>query len=180
MTLFKHVCVLSRFSHVQLLVTPWTVACQAPLSRGFSRQEHWRGLPCPPPWESSWPRDQTLLCLLHHRQILYHWATWEAHTLFKYYPIIVLQFVGHVLGSFMVWLMMTSSKRASATHYVSQVCFSQSPVPMAGHCWRVPPQETLKHSKAGLAQPLWGFWVLVRTRFCLSPPSISGGYGVWF
>ena len=27
----------------------WTVACQAPLSMGFSRQEYWRGLPCPPP-----------------------------------------------------------------------------------------------------------------------------------
>ena len=36
-------------SHVQLFVTPWTVAHQAPLSRGFSRQEHWSGLPCPPP-----------------------------------------------------------------------------------------------------------------------------------
>ena len=39
---------LSHFSHVQLCVTPWTVARQAPLSMGFSRQEHWSGLPCPP------------------------------------------------------------------------------------------------------------------------------------
>ena len=30
-------------------VTPWTVARQAPLSLGFSRQEYWSGLPCPPP-----------------------------------------------------------------------------------------------------------------------------------
>ena len=30
-------------------MTPWTVACQAPLSLGFSRQEYWSGLPCPPP-----------------------------------------------------------------------------------------------------------------------------------
>ena len=30
-------------------VTLWTVACQAPLSMGFSRQEYWNGLPCPPP-----------------------------------------------------------------------------------------------------------------------------------
>ena len=29
--------------------TPWTVACQAPLSMGFSRQEYWSGLPCPSP-----------------------------------------------------------------------------------------------------------------------------------
>ena len=34
-------------SHVQLFVTPWTVACQAPLSVGFSRQEYWSGLPFP-------------------------------------------------------------------------------------------------------------------------------------
>ena len=31
------------------LATPWTVACQAPLSVGFSRQEYWSGLSCPPP-----------------------------------------------------------------------------------------------------------------------------------
>ena len=43
------VCVLSCSSHVQLFVTLWTVAHQAPLSMGFSRQEHWSGLPCPPP-----------------------------------------------------------------------------------------------------------------------------------
>ena len=41
--------VLSCFSCVQLFVTLWTVACQAPLSMGFSRQEHWSGLPFPPP-----------------------------------------------------------------------------------------------------------------------------------
>jgi len=32
-----------------LFVTPWTIACQAPLSIGFPRQEYWSGLPCPPP-----------------------------------------------------------------------------------------------------------------------------------
>ena len=31
------------------LATPGTIACQAPLSMGFSRQEYWSGLPCPPP-----------------------------------------------------------------------------------------------------------------------------------
>ena len=30
-------------------MTPWTVAHQAPLSMGFSRQKYWSGLPCPPP-----------------------------------------------------------------------------------------------------------------------------------
>ena len=41
--------VLSHFSHVQLFATPWTVACQAPLSMGFFRQEYWSGLPFPTP-----------------------------------------------------------------------------------------------------------------------------------
>ena len=35
------------FSHVQLLATLWTVACQAPLSMGFFKQEYWDGLPFP-------------------------------------------------------------------------------------------------------------------------------------
>ena len=40
---------ISHFSPVQLFATPWTVACQASLSMGFSRQEYWSGLPFPPP-----------------------------------------------------------------------------------------------------------------------------------
>ena len=36
-------------SRVQLFGTPWAVACQAPLSMGFSRQEYWSGLPFPSP-----------------------------------------------------------------------------------------------------------------------------------
>ena len=38
-----------QFNHVRLFATPWTVARQAPLSMGFSRQEYWSGLPFPPP-----------------------------------------------------------------------------------------------------------------------------------
>ena len=40
---------LSRFSRDRPCATLGTVAHQAPLSRGFSRQEYWSGLPCPPP-----------------------------------------------------------------------------------------------------------------------------------
>ena len=45
----QHSCKLSRFSHVQFFVTLWTAALQAPLCMGFSRQEYWSGLSCPPP-----------------------------------------------------------------------------------------------------------------------------------
>ena len=45
----RETVVLSHFSRVRLSATPWTMACQAPLSMGFSRQEHWSGLPFPSP-----------------------------------------------------------------------------------------------------------------------------------
>ena len=41
---------------VQLFSNPQTVAHQSPLSMGFSRQEYWNRLPCPPPWELPDPR----------------------------------------------------------------------------------------------------------------------------
>ena len=50
-------CLLSHFSHVQLFETLWTVACQAYLATGFSRQEYWNGLPFPPSRGSSQPRN---------------------------------------------------------------------------------------------------------------------------
>ena len=42
-------------SHVQLFVTPWTIACQAPLPMEFSRQAYWSGLPFPSPGDLSDP-----------------------------------------------------------------------------------------------------------------------------
>ena len=45
-------CVCAQLlSHVRLFATSWTVACQAPLSIGFSRQESWSRLPFPMPWD---------------------------------------------------------------------------------------------------------------------------------
>ena len=73
LTFSMHVCVLSFSSHVQLFVTPRTVACEAPLSIGFSRQEYRSGLPCPPPEDPSDPRVKlaSLWHVLHRRWILY-------------------------------------------------------------------------------------------------------------
>ena len=44
----QYSAMLSHFSR-RLCATLWTVACQAPMSMGFSRQEYWSGLPCPSP-----------------------------------------------------------------------------------------------------------------------------------
>ena len=49
MCIYSHVYVLSHFSHLQFFATLCIVACQAPLSMGFSRQQYWSRLPCPPP-----------------------------------------------------------------------------------------------------------------------------------
>ena len=63
----KKVKLLSR---VRLLATPWTVAYQAPLSVGFSKQEYWSGLPFPSP--GVFPTRGSNPGLLHCRQTLYH------------------------------------------------------------------------------------------------------------
>ena len=62
-TLSEVICA-SSLSHVGLSVTPWTVAHQGPLSMGFSGQEYWSGVPCPPPGDllnpGIKPRSSTL------------------------------------------------------------------------------------------------------------------------
>ena len=79
---------LSHFSRVQLFVTLWTAARQAPLSVESLRQKYWSGLPCPLPGFSrpkDWIQISWILLtqglnpgLLQCRQILYRWATGEA------------------------------------------------------------------------------------------------------
>ena len=56
-TLYNRLCayMISHFSCVQLFATPWTIAWQAPLSMGFSRQEYWSRLPGPPPGDLPHP-----------------------------------------------------------------------------------------------------------------------------
>ena len=49
---------VKSLSCVRLFVTPWTGACQAPMSMEFSRHEYWSGWPFPSPGEYSWPPGQ--------------------------------------------------------------------------------------------------------------------------
>ena len=57
------VCMPSRFSLVRLFVTLWTVAHQASLSMGLSRQEYWSGLPCPAPGHLPDPGIKPTSCI---------------------------------------------------------------------------------------------------------------------
>ena len=64
-------CMLTHFSHVWLLLNLWTIACQDPLSMGFSSQEYWSGLPCPLPGDlPDQASNSCLLCLLHWQMSL--------------------------------------------------------------------------------------------------------------
>ena len=83
---YAFVCVLSHFSHVQLFVTPWSIAHQALLFMGFSRQEYWSGLPCPPPGDL--PDPEIELTSLTSSALIGEFFTisaiWEApHLLWK-------------------------------------------------------------------------------------------------
>ena len=69
---------VKSLSHVQLFVTPWTVAHQAPLSMGFSRQEYWSGLTFPSPGDLP-TRDRTQVSCIVGRCVTI-WATREVHT----------------------------------------------------------------------------------------------------
>ena len=83
------------FSRVRLFVMPWTIARQAPLSIGFSRQEYWSGLPFPSPgdlpdpgieprspvlWADtllSKPPGKSLYSFLYFLHLLLPWGLWR-------------------------------------------------------------------------------------------------------
>ena len=78
---YIHACALNHFSHVQLFATQWTLAHQAPLSMGFSRQEYWSVLPCPPPGHLPDPgiKPRSLMSPALASGFFTPRATWEVH-----------------------------------------------------------------------------------------------------
>ena len=71
---------VSCFSRVQLFETPWTTVHQAPLSMGFSHQEYWNGMPCPPPGVLPDPglEPASLMSCALTDEFFTTGATWEA------------------------------------------------------------------------------------------------------
>ena len=61
-SIYTHESILSLLSHVQLFAMLWTVACQAPLSIGFSQKEYYSGLPFPSPGHLPHPESNPWLC----------------------------------------------------------------------------------------------------------------------
>ena len=115
------VCVLSCFSCVRLFATLWTVACQAPLSMGFSRQressECWSGLPCHPPGDLYNPGlNLSPLSPVLAGGFFTTRATWQA--LFKVYSHITLLLISRNLKIATMW---NASEVCQHYEYVSWV-----------------------------------------------------------
>ena len=87
----ERVCTLSLFSHVRLFATPWTAAHLAPLSIGFSKQEYWNGLLCPPPGDLRHPGIEPMspAAPALGRQVLYH----SHHLRWTFKPSFILQII---------------------------------------------------------------------------------------
>jgi len=92
--------VLSHFSHEQLFEILWTVAHQAPLSMGFSRQEYWSRLPFPPPGDllNAWTEHTSLT--MHNSPalaggIFITSATWEGPGVCEGYHLAMSNSLGH-------------------------------------------------------------------------------------
>ena len=103
--------VLSRFSRTRFFATIWTIAHYIPLSMGFSRQEYWSGLPCPPPGylynpgiepESFMsPKFSPVQSLSHVRLFVTPWtaACQALLSITKYWSLIKLKSIESVMAS---------------------------------------------------------------------------------
>ena len=93
----RAVFVHAKVSCVWFFVTLWTLALQAPLSMGFSRQEHWSRLPFPPPGDLLNPGIEPLSPGLAGRFFTTS-TTWEAQVLVLFVPCIIEPRQTHLFG----------------------------------------------------------------------------------
>ena len=112
-------CVLCCSCHVWLFETPWTIACQAPLSIEFSRQEYWSGLPFPPPNAVVEPMSHYVFCI--GRWVLYHWRH-----LGSLYSIMSSTNNDNLTSSFPVWIPFTSFSSLTAIARTSKTMLNKS------------------------------------------------------
>ena len=125
---------------VRLFATPWTVACQGPLSMGFSRQEYWRGWPFPSPRDPPDPGIKPMYLLVSWivRQVLYQLAPPGKPHIYTYMLCLVTQscptlydsvdcsppgssVYGDSLGKTLEWVAMPSSRKSSQPRDWTQV-----------------------------------------------------------
>ena len=102
-------------NRVQLFAIPWTVTYQAPLSLGFSRQEYWSGLPCPPPGDL--PNAGTELASLMSRALAGRFfatnATWEDPCMYVHVSICMGVFLVQFFEKLMHYSLLFKKKKKS-------------------------------------------------------------------
>ena len=105
---------LTYFSSVQLFATPWIVTYQAPLSLGFSRQECWSGLPCPPPGDL--PNAGTELVSLMSPALAGRFfatsATWEDPCMYVHASIRIRVFLVQFFEKLMHYSLLFKKKKS--------------------------------------------------------------------
>ena len=87
---------LSSFSCIQLFMTIWTIACQAPLSMEFSRQEYWSGLPFSPPGDLSNSGIEPVSHVSYTGRQVPTSATWEAPCIHMHMLLLLLSHLSRV------------------------------------------------------------------------------------
>ena len=120
-----HMLLLSHFSRVRLCATPQTAAHQAPRSLGFSRQEHWSGLPFPSPiheseewkWSRSVMSDPQRPHGLQSSRLLHPWDLRGKSNIYILFHIIFIYFI---LFSIVVYY---DIKYSSLCYTVGPCCF---------------------------------------------------------
>ena len=119
------VCVLSPFSHVCLFATPWTVAHQAPLSKGFSRQEYWSWLLCPPPGDLPNPgtEPESLMSPALAGVFFISSATWEAPEM---RPCLVWYILIRLKSKMFLEVLFLNNPKIQESANKEMFCFSQS------------------------------------------------------
>ena len=126
-----HVCA-QALRHVWLDATPWTIACQVPLSAGLSWQEYWNGLPCAPPRDLTNPGTEpaSLGSLALAGGLFTTRATWEAPTTVNYPHIVyvlpcyvsIIKFRNHSLRFWQCYKIRLSYHRVTKSHPSHKLC----------------------------------------------------------
>ena len=170
---------LSHVSHVWLFTTLWTVAHQAPLSLGFSRQEYWGGLPCPPQGDPEIEPLSHVSCI--GRRVFFFFfltssAIWEAH----------ITHLGLIYLIIENLYLLTPSSTSSTFSWIS-LCYLPLTVPSKvggiSLYWLCQPLASLEakrlHQGGVMERQRAGNWYLLVNQQC-TPQLPSQGFSVCF
>ena len=164
---------LSHFSHIWLCMNLWTLAHQAPLSIGFSRQEYWSGLPCPSPGDLPDPgiEPMTLRPPALAGRYFTTSATWEAQRTCILYSKCSLLHQEHVTYSCV-------QEHVNQEHVTHSWCNIKNFVTCHRHDMPMKSKPVRQRVPGSNYEPVTFSWVTLEAQCCLTGVSWSF-CGVW-